>query len=339
MTIRELFAIFVSFGLLPLPAEAQQVPPSREEIVVQRMIIDARIVDDDGAPILNIQPGDLKAKIDGEAAEVEAVDWIASKDEVSRAAHMPDVDVDDVHGRLLVFFFQTDFARARAGGQMKIIPYAEKMVDRLLPTDLVAVVSHDSHLKLRQDFTRDRTKVKKAIREALLINDPGLEPADSDALSLLSHLELRDAKDASSAEEALGVIGQALKPISGPKSVFLFGWGLGTYTPVGVMMGRDYSYARQMLDASRTSVFSLDITDADSHTLEVGLQQASADTGGTYAKTNKFAQIAVDQVEKTISGRYEVTIKTSVNRGLHEVQLQLSGKHGTVLHRQSYETH
>jgi hypothetical protein len=104
-------------------------------------------------------------------------------------------------------------------------------------------------------------------------------------------------------------------------------------------MHGDYNAARQALDQARTSVFSLDITDADSHSLEVGLSKTAEDTGGLYMKTNQFAQMAVDRVQKVLSGRYELVVKTDVNPGLHRVDVRLNGRPGSVLARRSYVTH
>ena len=134
------------------------------------------------------------------------------------------------------------------------------------------------------------------------------------------------------------VIAKALEPIEGPKSMILFGWGMGIYTSFGVIMDRHYERARRALDEARTTVFSLDISDADYHSLEAGLRQTAADTGGLYLKTNAFPQMATDLVEKAISGRYELVIKTDVNRGLHRVDIRLAHRRGTVLARSTYET-
>ena len=46
MTIRELFAVFAAFGLLQYPLEVRA--QSAEEITVQRLVVDAHVVDDRG---------------------------------------------------------------------------------------------------------------------------------------------------------------------------------------------------------------------------------------------------------------------------------------------------
>ena len=46
------------------------------------------------------------------------------------------------------------------------------------------------------------------------------------------------------------------------------------------------------------------MTDADYHTLEVGLEQVAADTGGFYAKTHLFPAQAMTRLEGAMAGHY-----------------------------------
>ena len=74
-------------------------------------------------------------------------------------------------------------------------------------------------------------------------------------------------------------------------------------------MTGEYSAAIGALAAARTSVFSLDITTADWHTLEIGLRRVSEDTGGIYLKTHLFPETAMDKLVWVISSYYELSIK------------------------------
>jgi hypothetical protein len=65
-----------------------------------------------------------------------------------------------------------------------------------------------------------------------------------------------------------------------------------------------YFDALRALEAARASVFVLDVSDADYHTLEVGLERVAADTGGTYAKTHLFPDGAAQRLAATIAGYY-----------------------------------
>ena len=105
-----------------------------------------------------------------------------------------------------------------------------------------------------------------------------------------------------------GVGARPHAPIPGPKTVLLLGWGLGHLTPTGaVVEDADYQPARRALARAHATVFVLDVTDADSHSLEVGLQQVADDTGGTYSKTHEFPGLALDLLERALVGHYVLT--------------------------------
>ena len=82
---------------------------------------------------------------------------------------------------------------------------------------------------------------------------------------------------AATPETALLLTARALEPLRGPKALVFFGWGMGTLSGSMVFLDADYGPARQALLDARVTVFSLDVTDADYHTLEVGLEQVAAE--------------------------------------------------------------
>lgn len=310
----------------------------REEITVERIIIDAHVIDDRGTPVEDLRPSDFRVLIDGKPAMVEAVEWIPAEEAGIRGQLAEEIG-NAPSGRLMVFFFQTDFSRvaSRVTGQMRMVKYAVNFLDTLLPTDRVAVVQFDSHLKVRLDFTDDREKLRQAITKSLFIEQVG-PPERVPLPSLMSRLSDDEAKRAATPEKALLLLGNALNPIPGPKSMVMFSWGLGRYTGSSVVMTRDYSKARRALEQSRTAVFSLDITNADYHSLEVGQKKVSEDTGGFYVKTHLFPQFAMEKLRRTLSGHYELVVKKeSRTRGLHTIGVSLLRRRGTVLARTSYQ--
>jgi hypothetical protein len=73
-------------------------------------------------------------------------------------------------------------------------------------------------------------------------------------------------------------------------------------------------------------VFSLDVTDADYHTLEVGLQAVAADTGGFYAKTHLFPELAVQRLARVISGYYELSLIVPARlSGYYDIEIEVPG--------------
>jgi VWFA-related protein len=338
--------VCVALLLATAPATPQDIR-AEEKITVARVIVDAHITDDEGEPIRNLKPSDLRIRIDGKPAEIESVDWVAETGparEMLAAAEpaTPDtIETPPPQGRLFVFFFQTDFQRAssRIGGQIQFLPYAEKFLETLEPEDRVAVLSFDSHLKFRLDFSRDPEKIRQAIKDALKIDDPPW-PARSYSPSLNSSLNEDAARNAASSEEALFLVGNALRPIPGPKSLILFGWGLGQLSNGQVVMSRYYELARRTLETSRTTVFVMDVSLADYHSLEVGLGKVAADTGGSYMKTHDFPTMALDRLERSLQGHYEIAVKKpgDLKPGRHSIELRLpSKKRAVILARSGFD--
>jgi len=327
---------------------AAQAQPFQEKIVVERILVDARVTDLKGNPVLGLTPADFEVRIDGKAASVASVDWIpetaaaralADIDQPKQVEVNTSMDVPAPQGRLFIFFFQTDFARnvSRVAGQMEILQRIDDFLDFLEPEDRVAVLSFDSHLKFRLDFSDDKHQIAAAMLDALLINEPNT-PAIVPMPSLRSHLPADVLKKTSSSEAALLVLGNALLPIPGPKSLILFGWGLGTYSGGRVYMPAVYAAAREALESARVSVFSLDFTQADYHSLEVGLGQVSADTGGFYAKTFHFPDQAIHRLENTLSGHYELEVRKPDTRvrGLHTIEVNVKHRDAEVMSRSTY---
>src|SRR3954451_5466083 len=330
--------------LLALPAAAQV----QEKINVERIILDTRVTDDRGNPITGLKASDFRVRIDGKPAVVESSEWIP---ETAAARELASIDsaIADVNtsldqpaprGRLLVFFYQTDFARnsVRVSGQMQAVVNANDWLDWLDPDDRVAVLSFDSDLKFSLDFTNTKDHIKDAMQQAMLTDEPPW-PRIVPMPALAGRLDPKELRKAASPEAALIIVANALRPIPGPKSIILFGWGLGRLTPSGVTMEAKYIPARQALAAARATVFSIDFTQADSHSLEVGLGQVAGDTGGFYAKTYHFPKIAVDRLQKTLAGHYELEVrKNDTNfRGTHTIEVEVpSQRRANVLSRSTY---
>jgi hypothetical protein len=134
------------------------------------------------------------------------------------------------------------------------------------------------------------------------------------------------------------VLAEALQDVPGSKSLVFFGWGLGRFSSTGVHMERDYGPARRALIESRTSVFTLDVTNADYHSLEVGLEQVAEDTGGFYAKTHLFSTQALRRLEGALAGHYVLVLEAPrLAPGPHALRVRLVGRDGSVLTRPTWE--
>ncbi|HEY6065056.1 MAG TPA: VWA domain-containing protein [Thermoanaerobaculia bacterium] len=325
----------------------------REEARVERVVIDAHVTDDDGEPIRDLTAADFVVKVDRKRVPLESVEWVpASSTEAAAAAPhpgeiswtetptMPEPVLAYPPGRVIVLFYQTDYEPLRITGFLRMAQYTDHFLETVLETDRVAVVSFDSHLKLRQDFTNSREKIRAAMLDCLRTAEPARIEAGPFP-SLARNFDYAKAKRAVTPERGLDLVARALEPIPGGKTMLFFGWGLGI---IGGMAGalpteqKDYARALHSLSAARVNIFTLDITDADYHTLEVRLQQLSDLTGGSYQKTHLFPSLAMDRVQRALSGRYVlVFVKPEGSRGYHEISVELAKRKGDVRARGYYQ--
>ncbi len=336
----------VALALAAGPALSQpQQYRVEERVEVPRVLIDARVVDHRGVAVATLAASDFRVRVDGKPAVLESVEWVEGTQPYAEGLTPEQAAATGgpiaPQGRLIVFFFQADFAPTRLNGLMRMKARAVQMLATLQPTDRVAVVSFDSHLRFRQDFTADRGLVAAAVHRSILFGGeehPEASPPPSLALSF----DMAAADKAASPEAALLVVGRALEKLPGAKSVVFFGWGLGHLSGGSairrVTMGHDYAPARAALARARATVFAIDVTDADYHDLEVGLEQVAEDTGGFYAKTNNFPSQAMTRLEGALAGHYVlVVVRPDGPHGTHVVTVEVAQPGLTVLARPTYD--
>jgi hypothetical protein len=191
---------------------------------------------------------------------------------------------------------------------MAFLPFARELGESLAAEDRVAVFSFDSHLKFRLDFTSDREAIRNAITNTLWLDFPP-PPPPVDEPSLAPHLDRKAMRDAAHPETGLLLVANALKSFPGSKTILLLGWGFGQMTEAGVTMKWQWKETRAALEGARITIFALDTTDADSHSHEAGLMTAAEETGGFYAKTHLFPRVALDRVQRTLAGHYELELR------------------------------
>lgn len=349
----------VLVGGVTCAALAQEKPPEKpadrqgavqEEVVVERVVIDAHVIGPDGNPIPGLTPQDFRIKVDGHPVILEDVEWLPADKPETDASALVGIETEEAErfrqdtppGRLIVMFFQHDGTQTtRLHGLLRMAQQAKRFLNTLLPTDRVAVASFDSQLKLRQDFTDDREKIARAIESSISTSAPP-EPDMSGRPSIARYLDRAAARKAAVPDRAIEVLARSLEPIPGGKSMVFFGWGLGS--TVGGVTGpvasenQAYNDMIYALARARMNLFTLDVADADYHTLEDALKQVSQLTGGRYEKTNIFPSLAMELVRRTISGRYIlVIVKPRGTRGDHTIDIELVGRKGFVYGRQYYQ--
>ncbi|HEX2062457.1 MAG TPA: hypothetical protein VHK90_17085, partial [Thermoanaerobaculia bacterium] len=214
--------------------------------------------------------------------------------------------------RTFILYMQTDFGRnsVRVLGQMKGNYIVDQIIDMFEPEARVAVLSHDSQLKLRSDFTRDRELTRKAVYRSIRIERRAPPPlnASTEDVSLAALLDPEEMRRADRAEGGLLLIAKALRQIEGPKMIILAGWGLGELTGPWVTMPPEWREAIGILLEQRTPVITLGTGMGGQ--LTTGLVATAGTTGGFYAGTQDFAAQAVVRVAGAIAGQYEIALRT-----------------------------
>ena len=328
--------ILVLLATVAAAGQEPQVPRHRERVEVARVLVDARVLDGEGQPVTGLGPSDFDVRIDGRRARVESAYWVGG----DTAPPVPSIAGDsaaarpeEARGRLIVLLYQKDLDPSRIVGLMRMLIETRTFLDSLGPDDRVAVLSFDSHLKIWLDFTRDLDQVREVLRRGILFQDPP-KVAPVASPSLMATLDVVRARRAYSMEQALALLGRALEPIPRAKSVVLVGHGFGRLFGSSIVYEPSYGEARRALQAARASVFALDVTDADSHTLEAGLQMTARDTGGFYERTHLFTKAAVNRLAGALAGQYVlfVEVENPLDRERHDIDVRLArGRRGTVL--------
>jgi hypothetical protein len=298
-------------------------------VTVELLSVTARFVDASGTPLPGIEPGDLIATAGDHEVPIAAVDWYGKPLDLRPDFGRLESGIGDISsepggsGRLLVIFLQNDFEPSRVKGHMKLFPGLRQMIDNLRPADRVAVVSFYAHLKLWQDFTSDREAAQASLGKAFF---PGAEPgevAPGEGPSLLPYFDREAAREVASSAEALQFTADALAAVPGEKDILYFGYGLE---------GGNLQRMLRALTGARATVFVVDTTQADGHTLSGTLVSLAASTGGTYGSSFYYADRALDRIERTIAGHYQVTLDLSAQPdAAGRLSIRLRDKKGTVL--------
>jgi VWFA-related protein len=317
---------------------AQDQPRFTEKVDVARVLIDVRAVDARGRPLLDLIASNFEVRIDGRPARVESAIWVTGAlTETDAAPAAPAVQSPPpVAGRLVVLLFQKSLDRSRITGMMRMLLNLRGFLDSFTPHDRLAVLSFDSRLRLWLDFTADMDRVRDALRNNILF---GGRTAGNEGLfpSLRAGLEEQGPDRSDTIESSLRLIANALMPLPGAKTIVLVGHGFGARRTGPGSADNGYGETSVALQRARASVFCLDVTDADAHTLEAGLQTVAEDTGGFYARTHIFGGLALNRLTSALAGQYVLIVeKPGGARGDHSLEVKLKGRDGSILAKNAY---
>ena len=311
---------------------AQQQPGLVERVDVSRVLIDVRVIGDEGEPVAGLEPDDFEVRIGGEPAAVESALWLGA-DEAPRAP-LASTDFTAVlaprdRRQLVVFFVQKSLEADRALGLLRLLQDSDRLLAGVGPDDRVAVVSFEHHFKIWLDFTADLDRAREVLAREVMHEDPRvLEPQAG--LSIVAGIDQAEGRKIWQVEDALRRLAEVLEPLPGSKSVVLIGYGFDH--------GRTrYDRALDALDAARAAVFSLDVTQADYHTFEHALRDVSHHTGGLFLTTFHYPRRAIERVANAVSGRYVLfTLAPDLEPGSHSIDVKVPRGAGRVLARSTY---
>lgn len=335
-------------ALAASPILAQNPPRFTDRVNVARVLIDARAISHRGQPLLGLTPGNFEVRIDGKPTRVESAQWVAGalaageleRDGRTGPAHGSAAPL--VEGRLVVFLFQKSLDASRIGGLMRTLLDSRTFLDGFTTHDRLAVVSFDSRLRLWLDFTSDLDRVRQVLARNLLFGGTPPEPT-AEGPSLFDVLGGNaGAGRASDMVSALRLLATGLQPLPGAKSVVLVGHGFGRLglDRLGfgqVLLENDYDDAAQALRDARASVFCLDVTNADYHSLEAGLEIVAADTGGFFERTHQFGRRALERLGAALAGHYVLIVEKPEGKpGDHRIDVRLIGRDGIVFARNAF---
>src|SRR5687768_7668537 len=119
---------------------AQEKPAQRytEQVDVERVLVDVRVLDDKGHAITGLAADDFSVKIGGRPVPIESTMWVGGASAAATApAPVERASEDERPGRLIIFLFQKDFEPSRLTGLMRMLVESRNFLDELTPRDRI----------------------------------------------------------------------------------------------------------------------------------------------------------------------------------------------------------
>lgn len=293
--------------------------PSLEETVrVERALVEVRVLDAEGRPVRGLGPADFRLEIEGEPTPVLSVDWFEGYGGVADPVPAEPAEEGAVGAaapRYTVLLVQRDLDPSRIVQLMRLEPHALEMIDDLGPSDRMAILVHEGGLHLLADFTGDRAALRRVVDEAMVRRVIFPEVPPSGDVSLRARIGEEGLERAVHVETALLRLGEALQGLPGSKTIFFFAWGLGVFTGAGVLERPDQSLAIDSLRAANATLLTIDLTNADFHSLEGPLIRATRETGGLYVRGHVRPAIALQRLRDAAAGHYLLAYEPPPNVG------------------------
>ena len=147
----------------PATAQTPQTPTAQFEARADVVLVDVTVVSDKGEPVTGLTAADFQLTVNGTPRAVHTVQFITSMGtKAPDNSRMADVSSNDgaSTGRLLLFVVDENYLRAGSG--RAVLATAERVMNGLLPGDLVGLARLPTG-RGGVEFTTDRNRIRRAL--------------------------------------------------------------------------------------------------------------------------------------------------------------------------------
>ena len=112
-------------GLVPLAASQETQVRRKESVDVDRVVVEARVIDGGGRPVRGLLAAHFRLEVDGKPVAIESVHWLDQTPATQAAADTRPAaqEAPALPDRLMVFLFQKDLAPSRGAGLVRVQRY------------------------------------------------------------------------------------------------------------------------------------------------------------------------------------------------------------------------
>ena len=320
------------------PAAGRPYPEFDDLVEVSEVLLDVLATDRKGAIVRGLGKDDFLVLENGKPVELTGVsfyttryDEAKTRDQAAAADSASGETAAEVPAsRFFIFFFHeqrhlSTILSNRSRQQRAAGRQAHDWVrDEMYPSDWVAVVSHDAHLHVHQDFSQDRESLMAAISDAargFQPEDPTLSEwkraAAASALSLRRGLPAPPelARATRRIYHAIRLVAEATRPIVGRKNLLLFTLGFGEFEEFALGSRPDQRYypaMAQALNDNNVALYPIDLTHRDVvHSQGRFFLQLATDSGGLYYPNLVSFKSRLERIAAENSGYYLLSFRTT----------------------------
>jgi len=323
-----------------------------EEMRVERMVVDVRVLDRKGLPITDITADEIE--LTSRRQNLEVLSWQWMPNSAPTMARKPGGEIVDLgtteadddafwapikpgartelDGRIVVFFLQSDTGPQLTRYLQYAVLHLKEAIAELNPSDYVAVFSYDFKLNLHLDLTRTSPLLVEALENAATGTDPIDLGSGTGRGSFADLINRYDADDAVNVEKALELVGDALAQFEGAKSVFFLGWGMGRRMDTRKIKKPAYDPAVDALNAANASVYVIDYLRSELNADPNMLRQLATDTGGYYRQSRRQQKTVFQQAFTASDGYYQLVFAIP-DQADPKYRLKVTRKHRDLLVR------